>query len=102
MRDGLVVDTGDEDRPNLVGHNLKAYLSDLEQRMRKAAADLEFEEAGRLRDEIRRLENLELGLPDTEHRAPVHGRAMSGKPGTRTTRYGKAAAAKAQKRTARR
>ena len=31
--------------------------------MRSAAADLEFEEAGRLRDEIKRLEALDLGLP---------------------------------------
>ncbi|MBV8504279.1 MAG: UvrB/UvrC motif-containing protein, partial [Alphaproteobacteria bacterium] len=32
-------------------------------RMREAAADLEFEEAARLRDEIRRLEQADLGLP---------------------------------------
>src|SRR2546430_15925292 len=38
-RDGVVIDTGDDERPHLVGHNLKAYLADLEQRMRKAAAD---------------------------------------------------------------
>ena len=31
--------------------------------MREAAADLEFEEAARLRDEIRRLEQVDLGLP---------------------------------------
>jgi excinuclease ABC subunit B len=57
--------------------------------MRKAAADLEFEEAGRLRDEIRSLENEELGLPPSEHKAPVMGRSNEGKPGTRKTRYGK-------------
>src|SRR5579871_711104 len=40
QRDGVIVDTGDEERTHLVGHNLKAYIADLEQRMRKAAADL--------------------------------------------------------------
>ena len=55
--------------------------------MRAAAADLEFEEAGRLRDEIRRLENEELGLE--EKRAPTVGRSNEGKPGTRKMRYGK-------------
>ena len=57
--------------------------------MRDAAANLEFEEAGRLRDEIRRLENDELGLPDGEKKAPIVGRSNEGKPGTRKTRYGK-------------
>ena len=88
-RDGVVVDTGDEERPHLVGHNLRAYIQDLESRMRKAAADLEFEEAGRLRDEIRRLEADELGIPDHEKRAPSVGNSTEGKPGTRKTRFGK-------------
>ncbi len=88
-RDQVTVDTGDEDRPHMVGHNLRAYIEGLEQQMRKAAADLEFEEAGRLRDQIRALEAEELGLPPGESKAPKYGRATEGKPGTRKMRYGK-------------
>ena len=87
-KDQVTVDIG-EDRPHMVGHNLRAYIEELEKKMRKAASDLEFEEAGRLRDEIRSLEQEELGLPPGEQKAPVMGRSNEGKPGTRKTRYGK-------------
>ncbi|MCZ8368940.1 MAG: excinuclease ABC subunit UvrB [Porphyrobacter sp.] len=88
-QDSVLIDTGDDERNNLVGHNLRSYIEDLEKRMRDAAANLEFEEAGRLRDEIRRLEADELGIPDGEKRAPIVGRSNEGKPGTRKTRFGK-------------
>ena len=42
------------------GSNFQAALKDLEGRMREAAANLEFEEAARLRDEIKRMKLLDL------------------------------------------
>jgi excinuclease ABC subunit B len=70
-RDHVLVSTGgglagigDEDSLATIGHNFEAVISDLETRMRAAAADLDFEEAARLRDEIKRLRATELAVID--------------------------------------
>ena len=60
--DYVTVDTGISGETELVGHNYQTHIDDLSTRMKDAAANLEFEEAARLRDEIRRLEAVELGL----------------------------------------
>ncbi len=64
----------------MMGNNLKAHLEHLEKRMRDAAADLDFETAARLRDEIKRLRETELAIADdplareAERESPASGR----------------------------
>ncbi len=79
--DYVTVDIG-EDADHLVGSNLKKHIEGLSAKMRTAAENLEFEEAARLRDEIRKLEAGELGIEDK--RVKPKGRATGGRPGTRT------------------
>jgi len=60
-RDRVTVSVGvAEDARPFLGSNFKATLHDLENRMKAAAANLEFEEAARLRDEVKRLKMLDL------------------------------------------
>ncbi|WP_380054353.1 excinuclease ABC subunit UvrB [Falsihalocynthiibacter sp. SS001] len=85
------------DKP-MVGANLAAHLDGLRQDMRKAAENLEFEEAARLRDEVKRLEAVELAVADdplarqsaidaaSNSAAQKRGRSTAGRGGTRTHR----------------
>ena len=66
-RDHVLVETGATGMTGeaaTIGHNFEAVLADLEHRMRAAASDLDFEEAARLRDEIKRLRATELAVVD--------------------------------------
>jgi len=68
-RDHVLIDTGagsagEFGEAATIGHNFEAVIADLEARMRAAAADLDFEEAARLRDELKRLRATELAVID--------------------------------------
>jgi len=91
-RDHVRADLGlSEESTPYIGHNLKAHIADLEKRMRTAAGDLEFEEAARIRDEIKRLQATDLAIADDplarqEDVADAVGHAMAegeGVPGAR-------------------
>ena len=70
-RDRMTVSAGvAEDSKPFLGNNFKATLRDLEGRMREAASNLEFEEAARLRDEIKRLKLLDLEFANDVLTAP--------------------------------
>ena len=60
--DYITVDTVKPGLGDRIGENLGAHLKVLRKRMQEAASNLEFEEAARLRDEIRQLEALDLGV----------------------------------------
>ena len=86
--------TAKVDQP-LIGPNLAAHLDALRLAMRKSAENLEFEEAARLRDEVKRLEAVELAVADdplarqsevdaaVEVAVKVRGRSTGGKAGDR-------------------
>ncbi len=64
-RDHVLVDAGlAEAGREYIGGNLKAHLAALDKKMKEAAGNLEFEEAGRIRDEIKRLTAVDLAIAD--------------------------------------
>jgi len=74
-----------------IGGNLKKHLKALSKKMKEAASNLEFEEAAKIRDEIRKLESTELEITlnpkirqyDVKNKLYPKGRSTMGMPGTR-------------------
>ena len=77
-----------------VGGNLKKHLKALNRKMKEAASNLEFEEAAKIRDEIRKLESTELEITlnpkirqyDVKNKLYPKGRSTMGMPGTKVTK----------------
>ena len=77
-----------------VGGNLKKHLKALDKKMKSAASNLEFEEAAKIRDEIRKLESSELEITlnpkirqyDMKNKLYPKGRSTMGMPGTKVTK----------------
>ncbi len=77
-----------------IGGNLKKHLKGLDRKMKEAAANLEFEEAAKIRDEIRKLESTELEITlnpkirqyDVKNKLYPKGRSTMGMPGTKVTK----------------
>ncbi|PBB38572.1 excinuclease ABC subunit UvrB [Mesorhizobium sp. WSM3868] len=69
-----------DDAGAMIGNNLKTHLEALDKQMRDAAANLDFEKAARIRDEIKRLREMELSISDdplaryADMESPVSGR----------------------------
>ncbi|MBZ9880948.1 excinuclease ABC subunit UvrB [Mesorhizobium sp. CA10] len=69
-----------DDAGAMIGNNLKTHLEALDKQMRDAAANLDFEKAARVRDEIKRLREMELAISDdplareVESQSPASGR----------------------------
>ncbi len=77
-----------------IGGNLKKHLKALDKKMKDAASNLEFEEAAKIRDEIRKLETTELEITlnpkirqyDVKNKLYPKGRSTMGMPGTKVTK----------------